>query len=208
MRNKDAVITTIICILPILLGVLVYDTLPATIAVHFDSSGAGDGFMPKSIVVFGLPLLFAALNLYLHFRIATDPKNANISMMLRNIMWWVVPTTAIIIMPITLFLAMGMSLPIVLIVRAMVGVLVIAVGNYFPKCKKNYTIGIRLPWTLSDDDNWYKTHRFAGFLWTIGGFVLLLTAIFSVAGYIVPVTVAFLIILPFIYSYTLHKKSK
>ncbi len=206
MKNKTTLLTTTICFLPILLGTLVYDSLPNTIAVHFNSSGVGDGFMPKSIAVFGLPVLFAGLNLYSHFRMYSDPKKSNVSSMLRNILQWIVPVTAIIVMPITLFLAMGAALPIVLIIQSMVGVLVIAVGNYLPKCKKNYTVGIKLPWTLNNDDNWFKTHRFAGFLWTLGGFVLLLNAIFDISEYVVISTAVLLIIVPFIYSYTLSLK--
>lgn len=206
MKNKTTVITTIICILPILLGVLVYDKLPDTIAVHFDSSGTGDGFIPKSIAVFGLPLLFALLNLYSHFRVYSDPQNTNVSVMLRNILQWTFPVTTMIVIPVTLFLAMGMALPIVLIIQSMVGVLVIAVGNYLPKCKKNYTVGIKLPWTLHNDDNWFKTHRFAGFLWMLGGFALLFNAIFDISEYVVISTFALLVIAPFLYSYTLFVK--
>ncbi len=208
MKNKTTILTTIVCIIPILLGVLLYEKLPETIAVHFDSSGGENGFLPKSLVVFGLPFLFAALNLFMHFRIYSDPKKSNISPITKSLLQWVAPLTSVIIIPITLFLALGMSLPTLLIVQLMLGVCVLAMGNYFPKCKKNYTVGIRIPWTLNSDDNWFKTHRFSGFLWTICGFILIINAIFSISIYITISAVSLLIILPFIYSFTIYQKSK
>lgn len=53
------------------------------------------------------------------------------------------------------------------------GLMFLVVGNYLPKCKQTYTVGIRLPWTLADEDNWAYTHRLAGKVWTIGGLVIL-----------------------------------
>lgn len=41
------------------------------------------------------------------------------------------------------------------------------------KIRQNYTVGIRLPWTLSSEDNWDKTHRLAGKLWIVGGVLVL-----------------------------------
>lgn len=38
----------------------------------------------------------------------------------------------------------------------------IMLGNYLPKCKRNAVIGIRVPWTLENDEVWYKSHRFGG----------------------------------------------
>ncbi len=206
MKNKTTIITTILCILPILLGVLLYDKLPDTIAVHFDARGEGDGFMPKAVAVFGLPLIFAAVNIYSHFRVYSDPMKSNISSMSKKILQWISPITAMVVIPATLFLASGASLPIILIIESIFAILVIAVGNYFPKCKKNYTIGIKTPWTLNSEDNWFQTHRLAGFLWTLGGFLLFLNAIFSISTYIIIFTAISLIIIPYIYSYSLSLK--
>ena len=46
-------------------------------------------------------------------------------------------------------------------------------GNYMPKCKQNFVMGIKMKWTLSSEENWYATHRFAGKLWVVGGIALL-----------------------------------
>ena len=56
------------------------------------------------------------------------------------------------------------------------GLLFIIIGNYLPKCKQNYTIGIRVMWALDDEENWTATHRFASRLWVGCGVVILLLA--------------------------------
>ena len=77
-------------------------------------------------------------------------------------------------------------------------------GNYLPKCKRNYTLGIKLPWTLDNEDNWNKTHRFAGFVWVLGGILFTISAFFSFAYAMIGIVVL-LMVLPPIYSYLTYK---
>ena len=49
------------------------------------------------------------------------------------------------------------------------GLVFIIIGNYLPKCKQNYTVGIKLPWTLNSEENWNKTHRLAGYVFMLCG---------------------------------------
>lgn len=52
------------------------------------------------------------------------------------------------------------------------GALLVAVGNYLGKARRNTLIGIRTPWTLSDARVWDKTHRLGGRLMMLGGLAL------------------------------------
>ena len=56
------------------------------------------------------------------------------------------------------------------------GVLFTLVGNYLPKCRQNTTMGIKVVWTLNNEENWNATHRFAGKLWVAAGLLTLFTA--------------------------------
>ena len=200
MKNKATVISTVLCLLPIALSVLLYKNLPNQIAVHFDSAGNPDNYLPKALAAFGLPLLLAAINLYSHFRITMDPKVENSAASLRTLTKWLIPVVSLIVMPITLFMAMGKQVPIVMIVTAIVGLAVVISGNYLPKCKRNYTIGIKLPWTLDNEENWNHTHRFSGFVWIIGGILIIVNAFLGIP-YLMITTVVCLIVIPFVYSY-------
>ena len=84
----------------------------------------------------------------------------------------------------------------------------IVIGNYLPKIQRNPTVGIRIPWTLSDDKNWYKTHRMTGKLWVIGGLIILLESFIQVAlPYVMGVVIAVMIVGPIVYSFILSRKN-
>ena len=53
------------------------------------------------------------------------------------------------------------------------GIVFVLIGNYFPKCRRNYTTGIKTPWALDSDENWRKTHHMAASLWIAAGLVMI-----------------------------------
>jgi len=87
----------------------------------------------------------------------------------------------------------------------LMGVLFVIIGNYLPKCKQNYTIGIKIPWTLNNEENWNKTHRFAGWLWTACGLLVILTG-FIGGFWLFMIVTLLMVFAPIIYSYLLHRK--
>ena len=66
-------------------------------------------------------------------------------------------------------------------------------------------MGIKLPWTLDNEDNWFMTHRFVGFIWVIGGLIITANAFLSMP-YITIGVVALLVAVPFVYSYLYYRK--
>lgn len=213
LEKKEKVImwiTSIICVLPIILSVVIYQDLPDQIAVHWNNAGTADGYLPRSIAAIGLPILFLAVNLYSKIRLFGDPKRAAHSEALKLISIWLIPLLALVIVPVTLFISMGLNIPIALISLVTAGGLMIICGNYIPKCRRNYTMGLKLPWTLHSDDNWNKTHRLAGILWILGGIIIIISAFLLANNLIfgVPVTIAVILILavaPVLYSFFLYK---
>jgi uncharacterized membrane protein len=91
------------------------------------------------------------------------------------------------------------------------GLLFSVVGNYLYNIRPNYFAGIRLPWTLENEENWKLTHMLAGKLWFAGG-ILIAIAGFALPGNIVLgctlVVIVILTAVPTIYSYRLYKKSQ
>lgn len=206
-NSSTLMMTTLGCLLPIILSITLYDQLPEQIAVHWNSAGNPDNYLPKAVAAFGLPILMAVLNFVSHIAVNNDPKKMNAAPAVRWIGLWTIPVLSIIIMPVTLFKALGADLPIETIVLALVGILIVVIGNYLPKTKQNYTKGIKLPWTLHSQDNWNRTHRLAGYLWMIGGTLIIMTAFLklNIAIAILPIIVV-LVVVPTVYSYTMYKK--
>jgi hypothetical protein len=90
----------------------------------------------------------------------------------------------------------------------LIGVVFIIIGNYMPKCRPNRTIGIKIKWTLANEENWERTHRLAGKVWVIAGVLCLPTALLPVTVF--PYTMVSLlfvsVIVPLVYSYCLYRK--
>ena len=208
MKNrKELLLTTLLCLLPIPAGALLYDRLPERIATHFDMSGTPDGWSSRAFAVFGIPLMMAAMELALQLVLNADPKRQNMNGALRAVAVWTVPAVTILVSALILGAALGAPMHVETVVPLLVGLLFIVIGNYLPKTKQNYTVGIRLPWTLNSEENWNRTHRTAGFLWVVGGAVMVLLTLLHLwsVGALLALILA-LSLTPCVHSYLLYKK--
>ena len=89
-----------------------------------------------------------------------------------------------------------------------IGLLLISIGTIMPECPQNYTIGIKLPWTLADEENWKATHKLAGPLWIASGFVMILLSLLRLlSSGILFLLIIVIIVVPSVYSWKLYKKS-
>ena len=204
--KKTLIITSLICLLPMLVGALVYSRLPEQVATHFDLQGNPDGWSSRAFAVFGLPGILLAVNLLIPFALQADPKHKNMSGALVNIVIWTVPVVSLLCSGLTLGRALGYDLRIEVVLPVFMGVLFILIGNYLPKTKQSYTMGIKLPWTLASEENWNRTHRLGGFLWVIGGalFILMSFIGWSLAAFLI--ILALMVLAPMVYSYLLYRK--
>lgn len=77
-----------------------------------------------------------------------------------------------------------------------------------PKTKQNYTFGIKLPWTLDNEENWNKTHRVAGFTMFLSGILFILNGIFWLSGVVLAIAIVISSGIPIIYSAILYSKQR
>lgn len=90
----------------------------------------------------------------------------------------------------------------------LVGILFLIVGNYLPQCKPSFFVGMRNPWTLSNEEVWRKTHRFSGKVFVALGLIMIVS-IFVPAdwrSYLMLAMILVAVILTNLYSYVLYKK--
>ncbi len=201
--SKLTVITTLITLLPIVLGIALYDRLPEVVATHWNIHNRPDGWSSRAMAVFGIPCIMAALNLVCGG--ATDRlQSEGVPKRVLALCRWIIPVLSLILVPVMLYSAMGVSFDMDRIVCSILGIMFIIIGNYLPKCRRNGVVGIKIPWTLSSDENWDKTHRFAGFVWIVCG------AAAIVGGWTKPVVaivaLVAMILLPVVYSGILKHK--
>ena len=206
-EKKRLILTTVICLLPIMAGLVLYSRLPERVPTHFDFSGTPDGWSSRPFAVFGLPCLLAALNVFLYACLNRDPKRANMSGALKTVSQWSLPVLSVLCYGLTLTAALGYPSRIEIVVPLLTGILLLVIGNYLPKTKQSYTMGTRLPWTLQSEENWNRTHRLSGFLWVAAGAAFILLSLLRLWNiWLLGALLLALIFVPIGYSYFLHKK--
>lgn len=195
---------------------LLWKQIPQTVPMHFDLKGKVDNYGTKHdllVLVLSLTLVNAIVYLIIANIYKIDPrKNAaqNKDRMRRMAFGTSIYFSAIWIMLIYEIAHNDVSMTMKFVFVAM-GLLFALLGNNMYNIKPNYFAGLRLPWTLENEDNWRKTHHLAGRLWFFGGLIFALTAFFisnALIGYIGGALLAILILVPLFYSYNLYKTQK
>lgn len=163
-------LTCIVCLLPILLGVALWDSLPETMAIHFDINNNPDNFASKGFVVFGLPGLMVLLQVICCLINDINAKSKGERKKFERATKWIIPCMSVVLQVVTLGYGLGWNIDIRKVAAVIVGVVLIVVGNYLPKFDyiKNYDL---------DTEKARKINRFIGFETVVMG-VLFIISIF------------------------------
>ncbi len=204
-KYKELMITTIVCLLPMAIGAYFYDQLPAQVPVHWDSAGP-NGWASRAFACFGLPGILTGLNLLVQITMENDPKKKNYAPVLKVFFKWLIPVLGFVTMIITIAAGLGKEVAVGMIMPVLLGILLIVCGNYLPKCKQNYTMGIKCPWTLHSEENWNKTHHLAGYLYILEGLWILMVSVTGLPSILILISLLVMAAVPFGYSFFLYKK--
>ena len=204
--KRTLIITSLMLLIPVIVGLLLWNKLPEQVPSHWGIDGEVDGWSSKTFTVFGLPALMLVLQWVCILASMADPKSKNYNSKMLKLMLWICPAISLLLSALVYGAALGYELPIEIIMPLLVGVMFIVIGNWLPKCKQTYTLGIKLPWTLASEDNWNRTHRFAGPIWVVSGMVIMVCGLIGGAFlWVLPVAVVVMIAAPTVYSYLLFK---
>ncbi len=208
-KNKwKIIVSSIITLLPILFGVIVWNKLPEQMAIHWGIGGEADGYVGTAVAVFALPIILLIMNWVCILVTCLDNKGRNQNPKIINATFWIMPVLSLYVNSIIYATAFGMEVDIKLIIAPLIGIGLIVIGNILPKSTLNRTFGIKIKWTLASEENWSATHRFAGKVWFICGLVSLL-GVFIPYFYLMiflPILLLVVVIVPMVYSYRLYKK--
>lgn len=211
-RNNiwKVIVSSVVVLLPILFGLIVWDMLPEQLAIHWGADGIVDGFANRLVAVGVLPVVLLALHLVCVFVTPWTNRAARQSQKVLDMTYWICPAISLYTAALTYATAFGMQLQALTFTIPLIGIGFIAMGNYLPKCTRNRTMGIKLVWTLASEENWNYTHRLAGKVWVISGIVIALLAFLPVRLAMVAMFVAIGVAcaIPVIASYLYRQKQK
>ncbi len=168
IKWKTLIITSIICLLPILLGLALWDKLPDTMAIHFNIYNEPDNFASKGFVVFGLPVLMAFLQAFCCFINDINAHKHGERRKFEIATKSIIPVMTTALQALTLAYGLGYIIDVRKAVAVIVGIIFLVIGNYLPKFDyiKNYNL---------DTEKAKKINRFLGFETVIMGFLFIIS---------------------------------
>ena len=197
-NNKGKILlSSVIILLPMLAGLLLWNRLP-------------DSFGQKSVTVFGLPLTLLAGHWGCLLVTSLDKRQHGQNPKALNMIFWIIPFISLYANGITYCAVLGRRFDPRIFSPLMTGLLFLFIGNYLPKTQQNRTLGIRIPWTLNNEENWTRTHRFGGKVWFVCGLILVLS-VFLPGSLIMPATLCVIcaaVLLPIAYSYGIYRQHR
>lgn len=208
-KNKwKLIISSIVILLPMILGFFGGKILPEEIAVHWGFNGKADGFMSPSAIFTILPLIMLAVHWICMVLSMLIDKNAEQNKKIMNITFWIIPFISLTACGLMFSSALGYTANVSAFVYIILAVAFIFIGNYMPKTVRNRTMGIKIKWTLANDENWNATHRFAGKIYVIVGILSLLAIPLPTVAlpFVLIAIILLCVVLPVIYSYRFYKK--
>lgn len=205
-----AIISSIVILLPILFGLAVWDKLPEQMVSHWGGDGVADGYANKAFMVLFLPLILLAFHWLCLLLTSLDKRSKAQNRKIVTLTFFIVPVISLAVNGMIYATTLGSVEDAVVLIPVLLGLLFIVLGNYMPKTTRNRTFGIKIKWTMGNDENWQKTHRLGGILSFVGGIIVLITALlpFEIIVAVMFAVVAAVVIVPTIYSYTLYRKHK
>lgn len=169
IKKKSLVISCVICLLPILLGVAIWNGLPDAMAIHFNINNEADNFASKYFAVVGIPVLMMRLQIFCciinDINSAKHGERKKFEIIVKSI----IPILTVILQSLTIGYALGIRLDIRRIVAAIVGVVLIILGNYQPKLDyiKDYD--------KVSTEKARKINRFIGFATVVMGLLFIIS---------------------------------
>lgn len=207
-KKKQLIFSSLAILFPILVGLVLWDQLPETLTTHWGFDGQADGWSILPVAVFVPPLLILAGHWVCIYFTGKDPDNMGRNKQLSSIVLWVMPLISNMVCLSMYAIALGKEFSPVAPMMVFMGLLFAVIGNYLPKTRMNGTMGIKIYWAYTSQENWDATHRFGGKVWFIGGIALMLTVFlpekWAIAAMLISILV--LALIPIVYSYLYYRQ--
>ena len=206
-KKKQLIFSSLLILLPILVGLLLWNRFPETMTTHWGFDGQADGWSGKPFAIICPPILMLLGHWLCIFFTARDPGNQGKNKKISSLVLWIIPVTSNLICGMMYAMALGLEFSPVAPMTALMGLLFAAMGNYMPKTRMNSTIGIKVYWAYTSQENWNATHRFGGKVWVIGGICMMFAALLPEKWSVTVMTVSIFVLafIPILYSYLYYR---
>jgi uncharacterized membrane protein len=185
MRLTRLIVTSAVFVTVLIaISAVTYPRLPEMMPTHFDINGRIDGRSSRALAVGLMPVILAATALLFILLPRISPKGFRLESFERayEIIAIAIMATEFAGALALLAIGAGYSLGVDRIGNATLGILLVVIGNYLGKTTRNFFVGIRTPWTLANEEVWFRTHRAGGVVFVASGAIIVLAAFFGGRG--------------------------
>jgi uncharacterized membrane protein len=210
---KNDWLIIIIILIPYFFVAYFWDKFPDQIATHFDMDGNPNDYSSKVVGLFLLPGINILMYFFFIILPIIDPSRKNYGLFLDKfkIIRTLFHALFSFVTMLSIFYSLGYQFNFSFVTLYGLLVFFLVMGNYMGNVRHNYFIGVRTPWTLSNETVWVKTHRFTAKLWVGGSLITMAVLPFlpkDITGKVFMVFIVIVSALPIIYSYLEFKKTK
>jgi len=207
--RKSNIVMILIVFMSFVISAYFYPQLPDRVPSHWNVRGEVDAYMPKFMGLFLMPVILVFLFLFFVAIPKIDPLKENIKKFMKYYEGFVVFIVAFMfyVHLLTISWSLGIEFNMNYAIIPPIAIILYFAGILTGKAKRNWFIGIRTPWTLSNDKVWDKTHEKGAKLFKILAVVVLLSLPFPDYMIIIILVPVFLVIgYLFVYSYLEYQK--
>ncbi len=211
LNVKDGVAFALVAA-TIVLTALVYPQLPERMATHFDFHGQPNDWMDVRFGAWLMPAVALLVWPLIRFAEYLVPKEKR-----ERARTAPMSTLALLfagflcaVQLILLGVALKYPINVTSAVTFLMGLLWIALAQVLPRTRPNPIVGIRTRHTLRSEDNWQRTHKLAGVLFTLTGIIAMVAA-FCAGPLAIFVTLLALIVaavVPAVYSRVIARREQ
>jgi len=198
----------LIVVANLLLSVLSYPLLPDRVIIHWGPGGVPDGYGSKLTGALLMPLVqLVILGLFYVIPHIDPQKKIKASTKYFSRIMNLILVYFLFFNGVFIAQNLGFEFNMNTVMFPAVGVLLFILGGFISEAELNWFVGVRTPWTLSNEEVWRSTHEKAGILFKISGVItvlgllvpkysvwLLLVSVFSTTIYL------------FVFSFTEYRR--
>ena len=201
-ENKIKIaLSLLITLLPMIVGLCFWNKLSEGYEIAMRSM--------KILGVLVIPISMFVMNVCAILYTNYETKKAYQNKKVVAMVLFIIPILSVFVSTVFYSILLGRDISIQFLTAIAMGTMFIITGNYMPKSKQNRTIGIKIRWTLANEDNWNYTHRLAGKIYFFTGFAVLFVGFLPIKLFFILFIAIILtvVLVPVICSYLYYKNN-
>lgn len=176
--KRTLILSVIICLLPMILGIVLYNKLPEQMPIHFTIGDIPDNYAHKNFALFGIPLIMATVQAIslIAVNIKANKLENDEKPKILKIMEWFIPILTVLIYIIMIEVPLGSTVYVGKSICLILGTLFIIIGNYTPKM--SYEVGKTVFHPMPKSEKTFrKMSKAMGYSFIVLGIIMLILII-------------------------------